>query len=131
MTWIEPIWRMMWSNKGLLAVLWELFPDHPNLLPAFFDAPGSLERWVKKPLLSREGANVTIGSGDEALVSTEGGYGAEGFVFQEYRELPSFDGQRPVVGSWLVDDQAAGVGIRESSGLVTRGGSRFVPHLFR
>ena len=35
--WIEPIWKMMWSNKGILPVLWRLYPDHPNLLPAFFE----------------------------------------------------------------------------------------------
>ena len=35
--WIEPIWKMLWSNKGILPVLWRLFPDHPNLLPAYFE----------------------------------------------------------------------------------------------
>ena len=29
--WMEPIWKMLWSNKALLAILWELFPRHPNL----------------------------------------------------------------------------------------------------
>lgn len=33
---IEPMWKMLLSNKGLLPILWRLFPDHPNLLPAFF-----------------------------------------------------------------------------------------------
>ena len=35
---IEPAWKMLLSNKGLLPVLWELFPDHPNLLPAYESA---------------------------------------------------------------------------------------------
>jgi glutathionylspermidine synthase len=130
MDFIEPIWRMMWSNKGLLAVLWEMFPGHPNLLPAYFDGPRDLTSYVKKPLLSREGANVTIVQNGQEL-ATEGDYGAEGFVFQEYRPLPVFDGQRPVLGSWLVDGESAGMGIRESTELVTRSESHFVPHLFR
>lgn len=29
---IEPMWKMLLSNKGLLPILWELFPGHPNLL---------------------------------------------------------------------------------------------------
>ncbi len=37
--WIEPLWKMLLSNKALLAILWELFPDHPNLLPAHLDGP--------------------------------------------------------------------------------------------
>jgi glutathionylspermidine synthase len=30
--WIEPIWKMMWSNKAILPILWHIAPDHPNLL---------------------------------------------------------------------------------------------------
>ena len=56
--WIEPIWKMLWSNKGILPVLWRLYPDHPTLLPAYFeDEEHGLASYVKKPLLAREGAN--------------------------------------------------------------------------
>ena len=48
MDWIEPVWKMMLSNKAILPVLWELFPGHPNLLPSFFDRQGGT--YVKKPL---------------------------------------------------------------------------------
>lgn len=40
--WIEPLWKMLLSNKALLAILWELFPEHPNLLPAYLDGPREL-----------------------------------------------------------------------------------------
>ena len=62
--WIEPPWKAVLSNKGMLALLWEMFPGHPNLLPAFFEdepnAKGLSSSFVRKPLLSREGANVEI-----------------------------------------------------------------------
>ena len=58
LVWIEPIWKMIWSNKAILPVLWDLFPGHPNLLPASFSVPSGDA--VAKPLLSREGANVSI-----------------------------------------------------------------------
>ncbi len=77
MIWIEPIWKMMWSNKALLAVLWEMFPGHPNLLEAHLDGPRSMTEFVKKPLLSREGANITLHT-RAGESSTEGPYGAEG-----------------------------------------------------
>ncbi len=53
--WIEPLWKMLLSNKALLAVLWEMHPGHPNLLPAFLDSPGMLTEYVRKPKLGREG----------------------------------------------------------------------------
>lgn len=127
--WIEPIWKMLLSNKGILAVLWELFPNHPNLLQAHIGRSRYMGEYVKKPLLSREGANVTI-KRHGSLERTEGEYGDEGYVFQQYIELPTFQGSRPVIGSWVVDGVARGIGIRESDNLVTDNFSRFVPHLF-
>ena len=126
--WIEPAWKMLWSNKALLAVLWELFPGHSNLLPAFLTDPHGLTEYVRKPLLSREGANITVVT-TSGTTTTTGDYGEEGFVYQAIAPIPTFDGQRPVLGSWVVDGEPAGMGIRESADLVTGGTSPFVPHL--
>ena len=128
--WIEPIWKMLWSNKALLAVLWELFPGHPNLLEAHLVGPCGMAEFVRKPLLSREGANVTLHrrAGDTA---TDGTYGEEGFVWQAVAPDAVFDGKWPVLGSWLITDRGpAGIGIRESDGPITDNLSRFVPHYF-
>jgi glutathionylspermidine synthase len=129
--WIEPIWKMLWSNKGILPVLWRLFPDHPNLLPAFFEGEQhKLTSYVKKPLLAREGANsVIVIDGDEADRGPDQGYGEEGYVVQQYTDLGDYDGNHPVLGVWTVDMEPAGLGIRESTGLVTNNLSRFVPHV--
>jgi glutathionylspermidine synthase len=130
MVWIEPVWKMMWSNKALLAVLWELFPGHPNLLEAHLEGPCGMSEYVRKPLLSREGANITIHQHGREIV-TPGTYGAEGFVWQALARPAVFDGRRPVLGSWIVTDRGpAGIGIRESDGMVTGNLSRFVPHYF-
>jgi glutathionylspermidine synthase len=128
MTWIEPTWKMLLSNKAILAVLWQLNPGHPSLLPAYLDDPGPLTEYVRKPKLGREGANVTIVKPGGTL-STVGEYGEEGYVFQAYHPLPEFEGQHPVLGAWVVGDEAAGLGIRESAGLVTDQLSSFVPHV--
>ncbi len=127
---IEPAWKMILSNKGILAILWDLFPGHPNLLPAYLNEPNGMFEYVKKPLLSREGANVTVHTMKEHLAST-GEYGAEGYVFQQLAPIPEFDGKRPVLGSWVIGQEAAGMGVREGDGWVTGNTSRFVPHLFR
>ena len=125
--WIEPMWKMLLSNKALLAVLWEMHPGHPNLLPAFIGNPGFLTEYVRKPLLGREGANIDIiAPGYEA--KTSGVYGREGYVYQLFDPLPEFDGYHPVFGAWVVSDTAAGLGIRASIGLITADGATFVPH---
>jgi glutathionylspermidine synthase len=124
--WIEPAWRLLLSSKGILALLWELFPDHPNLLPAFRD-PGRIGgQEIRKPLFGREGSNITA-----PCVATDGPYGDEGFVHQAWAPLPCVDGRYAVIGSWLVAGVPHGIGIREDSTPITRDTSRFVPHYFK
>jgi glutathionylspermidine synthase len=44
--------------------------------------------------------------------------------------VPNFAGNHPVVGSWMVNGYACGIGVREDTKLVTGNTSRFVPHVF-
>jgi glutathionylspermidine synthase len=129
--WIEPIWKMILSNKAMLAILWEKYPNHPNLLPAFFGEPNGLTSYAKKPLLSREGSNISLVLAGQTLEETGGDYGAEGFVFQQLAELAEFDGNYPIIGSWVVGDESCGVGVRESDGRITTDLSRFVPNIIQ
>ncbi len=130
--WIEPPWKAILSNKGILPLLWEMFPNHPNLLPAYFeDDPDAAKlgtSFVRKPLFSREGANVALVSAGTTLVEQEGPYGAEGFIRQALAPLPIFSGQYSVLGSWLVDHTPCGLSIREDENPITGNTSRFVPH---
>lgn len=127
--WIEPIWKMLLSNKGILPILWELFPYHANLLECYFGEPKKLAAYVKKPLLSREGANLSIHRGG-AIEETSGPYGEEGFVYQATAPIANYNDAHPIIGSWMIDGVAAGIGIRESKTPVTSNLSSFVPHLF-
>jgi glutathionylspermidine synthase len=128
---LEPAWKMILSNKAILPLLWEMFPQNENLLPAYFEpSPKLHNRYVMKPKLSREGANVTIVD-QLTILSTPGEYGEEGYIYQAYQPLPSFDFHYPVIGSWVVNGQACGMGIREADSAVTDNMARFVPHLFK
>jgi glutathionylspermidine synthase len=128
--WIEPIWKMLWSNKALLAILWELNPQHELLLPAYLDSARELKNYVRKPIFGREGAGVSIfRDGLQVEINKETDSGDE-FVYQSLASLAAFEGGTAVLGSWLIDGEPAGMGIRESSGLITQNTSRFVPHLF-
>jgi glutathionylspermidine synthase len=129
-TWVEPPWKMLLSNKGILPILWELNPNHPNLLAAYFE-PSKLPWHAKKPFYSREGANITLVTETEDLVSNDGNYGEEGFIYQDLALLPKFDENYPVIGSWVIDGVSAGMGIRESNSLITNNLSRFIPHIMK
>lgn len=126
--WIEPAWKMVLSNKAILPVLWQLYPDCPYLLPAYFEE-GKLENYVKKPFLSREGANIDLRMKDLSLQKTDGEYGDGNFIYQELFTLPNYSNHFPVIGSWVIGQEPAGMGIREADTLVTDNRSRFVPHL--
>lgn len=123
--WIEPAWRLVPSSKAFLSLLWHLFPDHPNLLPAFLEPGRTGGPEISKPLWGREGANVSAPG-----FEVEGPYGDQPRVWQAYAELPAFAGRYPVLGTWVIAGEPAGLGIREDATPITRDTSRFVPHLF-
>jgi glutathionylspermidine synthase len=126
--WIEPAWKMILSNKSILPILWQLYPKHQYLLQADFTA-GTMKNFVKKPILSREGSNIDLIENGQLIGSKSGDYGKEGYIFQELFTLPNYDNNFPVIGSWVIGQETAGIGIRESSTLITDNQSRFVPHL--
>ncbi|MDZ4373877.1 MAG: glutathionylspermidine synthase family protein [Phenylobacterium sp.] len=132
---LEPPWKAVLSNKGLLPMLWERHAGHPNLLPAFFeDDPRVAElgrSYVRKPLFSREGANIELVQEGRRAKVLDQGYGAEGHIRQALHVITPFEGNYPVIGAWIVGDEPAGVGIREDRSRVTRNLSRFVPHVIQ
>ncbi|WP_136651752.1 glutathionylspermidine synthase family protein [Paracoccus aeridis] len=147
---IEPPWKAVLSNKGILPLLWQMFPDHPNLLPAFFAAdieaarrgerndftdaiaraePQLSRGHVAKPVFSREGAGVVITeAGREVERAPDDSYSHHPRVVQALAPLPDFDGFHPVLGAWIVGLRCAGLGVREDRARITHNLSRFKPH---
>ena len=129
---VEPPWKAILSNKGILPLLWAMFPGHPNLLPAYFDddeKAGDLgTSYARKPLYSREGANIDLVVAGNTVDRDSGPYGGEGFVRQALAPLPQFDGSYVVLGSWIAAGQPCGLSVREDASPITKNSSRFVPH---
>lgn len=141
--WLEPPWKMLLSNKGLLPLLWQAHPGHPNLLEAHFGPePFGSRPHVRKPLLSREGANVTVLEDGQATLATPGDYGGQRQICQAHTPIASFPapetsfmhGPLPavhaVLGSWIVADEAVGLCVREDITPITSNSAYFVPHYF-
>ncbi len=125
---LEAPWKLLWSNKAMLAILWELFPSHPALLPCYKEQALLGETFVRKPYFSREGANVSIVEQGKIVAEQQGPYGAEGWIYQAIAENRAQDGHWPVLGVWMVDGEPSGLGIREDQKRITANTSRFVPH---
>ncbi|MFG6080333.1 glutathionylspermidine synthase family protein [Paracoccus litorisediminis] len=141
---VEPAWKAVLSNKGLMAVMWRMFEGHPNLLPCLFeDEIGKDTAFVRrtmlalrfsgmarKPVLSREGAGVTLTAPGGRIVEASGaeGYGHHPHILQALAPLPDFAGRRPVIGAWITGDRCTGLGIRDDRSAITGDLSRFVPH---
>jgi glutathionylspermidine synthase len=129
---LEPAWRMLLADKRMLALLWEMFPGHPNLLPASLDAlPGPC---VAKPAMGRDGRGVRLHAQGAAEPPTGGDVieadADEGpLVWQEMAPTAEIDGKHLIAGVWCVAAQPSGLGLRESDGHFVGGDARFVPHI--
>ncbi|MDB5415628.1 MAG: glutathionylspermidine synthase family protein [Rubritepida sp.] len=129
---LEPPWKALLSDKAILAVLWKLFPGHPNLLETVHGKAVLAGEYVQKPCLGREGANIAMLRDGHAFASTGGTYAPEDarFVTQAMARLPRRDGWNALIGSWIVGEASAGIIIRESQETILRDTSRVVPHYF-
>lgn len=136
---IEPAWKALLSNKGILPLLWDKHQNHPNLLESYFISPDEklAQGWVHKPLHSREGANISLFDVQGNLHVVEGPYEVQadghGMIRQKLAPLAQFDSPYgpafALIGAWVIADRACGMGIREDASPITKDSSRFVPHI--
>lgn len=137
--WIEAPYRMLWANKAVWAVMWDMFKDDPRskwLLPTYFDGeqPETFTKFCRKPIFAREGCDTTLQADGKVIADEKNGwYGREGFVVQELALLPEFKNKDdktkyPVLGVWMIDGDPAGMGIREDENPITTNSSCFIPH---
>ena len=108
---------------------------HPNLLPAFFEDDSECEKfidggnYVRKPLLSRQGANIQLLQDGQIISQTDGPYGEQPNIIQGLERLPEFEGAYPLIGCWLVASSVEGLCIREDDSLITGTSAKVVPHV--
>ncbi len=142
--WIEPIWKLLWSNKGVLAILWEVFKDTDDakwLLPAYFagEEPAGFNSYARKPLHGREGNGTTLVRNGQVLeqgptTPYSGDTGTDGpYILQDLCTLPEFlddngPALHPLLSVWTVQKDPVGLAIRESPNCITNNESSFVTH---
>ena len=136
-TWIEPCWKMLLSNKAILIELWKRYPNHPLLLEthAYDPKQSYAGKWVKKPILAREGANIHIIQNDIDCGAASGSfrfedYDKHGYVMQQWVKTPLHEGMLPTLGLWMVGDECSGMSIREDVFDVIGNDAHFAAHYF-
>lgn len=127
--WLEAPWKMLLSNKALLPLLYRLFPESPYLLPA--SATPIQGNHVRKPIFGREGAGISLHLKAATAAVSPATFDDGPCIYQQYVALPQFNGCHVVVGSWMVNGYACGIGVREGDGPILDNLARFVPHIVR
>lgn len=126
----EPFWTLIPSNKAILPILWQIFPDHPYLLETRFELTAEMSErgYVSKPIVGRCGANISLFDANERLLKETGGqFEQQEQVYQALWKLPQVDGYRTQVCTFTVAGRYAGCCVRTDRSLVITAGSDLLP----
>jgi len=126
----NPAYALLFQSKGLLKILWDLYPNHPLLLESSFE-PLDRQKQVEKPVFGREGGNVSILDADTAtLEHIDGDYSNHKMVYQAYTELPTDQEGLSYQAGVFYAYEACGLGFRKG-GKILDNMSKFVGHIVK
>ena len=127
---LNPAYTLLFQSKGMMKILWELFPDSPYLLETSFE-PLKDKAYVQKRVFGREGANVTFVNADGSVgAETEGDYGHYKSVYQEAVDFPQDEAGNYYQAGVFFAYEACGLGYRRG-GKILDNMSKFVGHVIR
>ncbi len=123
---LNPAYTLMFQSKGIMKILWDLFPSHPLLLETSFKPLG--KKQVQKPFFGREGGGVKIlDENGGLLAAAEESYGEQPSIYQEFAELPKDEMGRSYQAGLFFAYEGCGLGYRRG-GEILDNMSKFVGH---
>ncbi len=124
----NPAYTLLFQSKGIMKILWDLFPNHPLLLETSFE-PLKNKKQVEKMCFGREGANVAIINSDNSLhLKTDGEYENFKPIYQEYVDFPQDKNGSFYQAGVFYSYEACGLGFRKG-GEILNNMSKFVAHM--
>ncbi len=126
----EPFWTLILSNKAILPLLWQIFPDHPYLLNSQYELTEDFNSrgYVSKPIAGRSGFNISLfDKNDNLLKGTGGGFDSQDQIYQELWKLPEIDGYKTQVCTFAVRGRYAGSCVRVDKSLIITRDSELLP----
>ncbi|SFV66466.1 Similarity with glutathionylspermidine synthase, group 2 [hydrothermal vent metagenome] len=125
---LNPAFTLLYQSKGMLAILYELFPDSPYLLKTSFEP--IKEKYVKKRMFGREGANIDIVENGKVLKHTDGIYEEYKAVYQEYVSFVKDSDANHYQAGVFYSDGACGLGFRRGAEILDDM-SQFIGHIIK
>ena len=127
---LNPAYTLMFQSKGIMKVLYDLFPDSPYLLPTDF-APLKGQRYIEKKVFGREGDNCTIYGTDGLVINQrEGEYGHYKSIYQQFIDLPQDEHRVYYQAGVFFAYESCGLGFRRG-GQILDNMSKFIGHILQ
>ncbi len=125
---LNPAYTLLFQSKGMLKILYDLFPDSPYLLKTAYEPLEGVKQ-VEKTVFGREGANTSIINADGSIdEQTDGPYENYKKIYQEYVEFPKdAQGNKYQAGVFFAYE-ACGMSFRKGSEIMDNM-SKFVGHV--
>ena len=125
---LNPAYTLLFQSKGMLKILYDLFPDSPYLLKSSFEPLEGVKQ-VEKPVFGREGANIKIIDPNGAILNKQDGpYDNYKKVYQEYVELNMDEKEGRYQAGVFFAYEACGLSFRKG-GEILDNMSKFVGHV--
>jgi len=125
---LNPPYTLLFQSKGMLKILYDLFPDSPYLLKTSFE-PLEDVKYVKKPAFGREGGNVEIYDKNHNLIKKEdGAYSNFKPIYQEFVEFAKDSKGDNYQAGVFFAYEGCGVGFRKGKEILNNL-SKFVGHI--
>lgn len=111
-TMLNPAYTLLFQSKGIMKVLYELFPDSPYLLETRTE-PLQDKKQVSKTMFGREGANIAIvDAAGRTLKELPGDYDSYTKVYQEFADFPQDEDGRSYQAGVFFAWEACGLSFR-------------------
>ncbi|MEZ5476729.1 MAG: glutathionylspermidine synthase family protein [Thiolinea sp.] len=111
---LNPAYTLLFQSKGILKILYELFPDSPYLLETRTE-PLQNKKQVSKTMFGREGANTAIhDSMGRVLKEIPGEYDNYRKVYQEFAPFPQDEEGRSYQAGVFFAWEGCGLGFRRA-----------------
>ena len=125
---LNPAYTLLFQSKGIMKILWDLYPNHPLLLESSFE-PLKGKKQVKKPFLAREGANVSIINSDGSIeIQNDGEYANGKFLYQEFADFAKDENGNSYQAGMFFAFEGCALGFRKGKDIIDNY-SKFVGHI--
>jgi len=129
---LNPAYSIAFQAKHMMSIIYELFPDHPLVLPTY-DNDEQLrgQQHVKKVNFGRLGENVSVIDPAGKVVSeNDGDFGSYSSVYQAFTPLyADEDGDLYQGAMFLCDGNPSCLSFRRRDGLIIDDDCEFIPHI--